>query len=134
MKRLIIFALVAATAWYGWNNRTRLFGGNTDSEAVIVNSATRAMLRVRLTVDGRTYVREVIEPEARVTIPFALARESDFRLRWDWRGLDVVPEWRGGEVTPGPTRSRCVIEVLDDGSATCSCTPMPTGLGGTGGS
>lgn len=128
MKRLLILALFALAAWYGWNHRERLFAGNRDSEAILVNSATHAMLRVRLTVDGRTYVRDVIEPDSRATIPFAVAKASDFHLRWDWRALEGVPEWRGGDVAPGPLRSRCVLEVFDDG-VTFSSTPMPTAPG-----
>jgi hypothetical protein len=129
MKRLLFFVLAAAAAWYGWNHRTGLFAGSTDSEAVIVNSGTRAMLRVRLTVNGQTYVREVIEPDTEEKFPIAVTRESDFRLKWDWRGLEGAPEWRGGEVTPGPPRSRCTIQVYDDGGVTCACVPMPTAPG-----
>ena len=129
MKRLLFLAAIAAVAWYGWQHRTGLFAGTTDSEAVIFNSGTHAMLRVRLTVDGQTYVREVIEPESRVTLPFPVTRVSDFRLRWEWRGLLGMHEWRGGEVLPGPPRSRCTIQVFDDNGATCSCVPIPTGPG-----
>lgn len=130
MKRLLFLAIVAAIAWYGWQHRAGLFGGSTDSEAVLVNGGTRAMLRVRLTVDGQTYVRDVIEPEARTTIPIKVGRVSDFRLRWEWLRLEGAPEWRGGEVTPGPLRSRCTLQVFDDNDVTVNCAPIPTGAGG----
>lgn len=130
MKRLLFLAIVAAIAWYGWQHRTGLFGGSTDSEVVLVNGGTRAMLRVRLTVDGQTYVRDVIEPEARTTIPIKVGRVSDFRLRWEWLRLEGAPEWRGGEVTPGPLRSRCTLQVFDDNDVTVNCAPIPTGAGG----
>lgn len=129
MKRLLLLALFAAAGWYGWQNRAVLFAGAADSEAVIVNSGTHAMLRVRLTVDGRTHVRDVIEPESKATLPFTTSRVSDFGLKWDWRGLEGAQEWRGGEVAPGPPRSRCTIQVFADGGATCSCVPLATGPG-----
>lgn len=88
------------------------------------------MQRVRLTVDGQTYVREVLEPGARVTIPIRVARASDFRVRWEWRGLEGAPDWRGGEITPAPPRSRCVLEMFDDNDATVGCVPMPANAGG----
>ena len=129
MKRLLFLAIIAVIGWYGWQHRAGVFGGSTDSEVFLVNSGTRAMLRVRLTVDGQTYVREVLEPEGRTKIPVKVGRVSDFRLRWDWRGLEGVPEWRGGEITPGPPRSRCTLEVFDDNDVTVMCGPLPTDAG-----
>ena len=126
MKRLFILALFAVAAWYGWKHKELFTAGRSDSEAVLVNSGTRAMLRARLTVDGQTYVADPIEPEGRVVFPIPLTRPSDFRLRWEWRGLEGSPEWRGGEVSPGPPRSRCTLQVFDDNGVTCNCVPMPT--------
>lgn len=129
MKRLLFLVIVAAIAWYGWQNRSGVFGGSTDSEVVLVNGGTRAMMRVRVTVDAQTYVREVVEPGARTKIPVKVGRVSDFRLRWEWRGLEGVPEWRGGEIVPGPPRSRCTLEVFDDNEVTVACGPLPTDSG-----
>jgi hypothetical protein len=126
MKRLFFLALFAVAAWYGWNHRELFTVGHSDSEAVLVNSGSRAMLRVRITAGGQTYVRDVIEPEAHEVFPIPLTRQSDFRLRWDWRGLEGSPEWRGGEISPGPPRSRCTLQVFDDNGVTCSCVPIPT--------
>jgi hypothetical protein len=127
MKRLFVLAIFAVAGWYGWQHRDVLLAGRTDSEAVLVNSGTRAMLRVRLTVGGQTHVREVIEPDARVEFPFSVSSASDFQLRWEWRGLEGAPEWRGGEVTPGPLRTRCTLQMFDDNAVTVSCVPMPKG-------
>lgn len=126
MKKLFILALFAVAAWYGWHHRELFTGGNRDSEAVLVNSGTRAMQRVRLTVGGQTYVRDAIEPEERAAFPVPLTGQSDFRLRWEWRGLEGAPEWRGGEIVPGPPRSRCTLQVFDDNGVTCNCVPIPT--------
>jgi len=126
MKRLLFLAIVGAVAWYGWQNRGAVFGGSADSEVVLVNAGIRAMQRVRLTVDGETYVREVIEPDARAHLPVRVTRVSDFRLVWEWRGLEASRDWQGGQVTPGPPRSRCTIQVFDDNEATVTCVPIPT--------
>ncbi len=126
MKRLLLLAIVAAIAWYGWQHRGQLFGGSADSEVVLVNSGTRAMLRARLTVDGQTYVREAVEPGGRETIRVKVANASDFRVQWQWRGLEGAYDWRGGEIAPGPPRSRCTVEVFDDNEAVVACSPMPT--------
>ncbi len=126
MKRLLFLVFLVAVVWYGWNHRGGLLTGNTDSEAVLVNEGTREMLRVRLTVDGRTYVRDEIAPGARTTIPIAVSRTSDFRLRWEWKGLEGAPDWRGGEIAPGPPRSRCTITMYDDNDPAVACVPMPT--------
>lgn len=131
MKRLLFLVILAGAGWYGWQHRDVLFAPNTDSEAVLVNEGTRAMLRVRLTVGGRTHVREVVEPGARASIPFAIERRSDFRLRWEWRGREGGPEWRGGEVEPRPGRQRCTLQVYDDGGVVVGCQPLVTGPGGS---
>lgn len=131
MKRLLFLAIVVAIGWYGWQHRAVLFTGDTDSVAVLVNDGTRDMLRVRLTVDGQTYVRDVIAQGTQTTIPMPVRRVSDFRLRWEWRGLEGAPNWQGGEVTPGPPRSRCTLTVFDDNGVTVACSPIPTGPQGS---
>lgn len=133
MKRLLFLAIVAAIGWYGWQHRGVLLKGDTDSVAVLVNDGTRDMLRVRLTVDGQTYVRDVIAQGTQTTFPMPVRRVSDFRLHWEWRGLEGAPDWRGGEVTPGPPRSRCTLTVFDDNGVTVACSPIPTGPQGSQG-
>lgn len=133
MKKLLFLVLVAAAAWYGWNHRDVLLHRKAGSEAVIVNEGTRAMLRVRLTIGSQTYVREVIEPGERASLPIEVTRTSDFRLRWGWRGLEGSPEWRGGEAEAGPTPLRCTLQVYDDGGVISGCQPIvgTTGSAGT---
>lgn len=131
MKKLLFLAILVFAGWYGWNHREALFGGNDTSEAVVLNTGTRAMLRVRLTVGGKTQVREVIEPDAKATFVFTLARESDFHLKWDWRGLEGAPQWSGGEAIAAPTRQRCTLQVYDDATVTCTCEPL-VGIPGGG--
>lgn len=131
MKRLLFLAIVAAVAWYGWQHRSGLFGGTTDSEVILVNSGTRQILRLRVTVDGQTQVREALDPEARVTMRFKVTRVSDFRLQWNWASLEGVPQWRGGEISPAPPRSRCTLEIFDDNEVAVACKPLPTDAGGS---
>ena len=58
MKRLLILALVAFAAWYGWHHYQELLQKTPKHEAVIVNHSGEVLTRVRLTVGGQTYVKE----------------------------------------------------------------------------
>lgn len=129
MKRLFILALFALAGWYGWNHREMFSAHDKDTEVVLVNEGSRAMQRVRLRVDGQTYVADLIEPEKRAVFSIPVTRQSDFGLIWEWRGVEGVPEWRGGEVTPGEARSRCTLQVYGDNGVICTCVPIPTGAG-----
>jgi len=131
MKRFLLLAIFAFVAWYGWNHRDTLFRPDVSSEAVIVNSGTRPMARVRLTVGGKTQVRELIEPDAKATFVYRLSRPSDFALDWNWQGLELVPSWRGGEALAAPLRQRCTLQVFDDGTVTCTCAPLVGTPGGS---
>ncbi len=131
MKKLLFLAIIAFAAWYGWNHRDTILRGNDSSEAVVVNAGTRAMTRVRLTVGGKTQVRDDIEPADKATFVFRLSRPSDFQLNWDWRGLEIVPSWRGGEALAAPLRQRCTLQVFDDGTVTCTCAPLVGSPGGS---
>lgn len=130
MKRLLFLVILAAVGWYGWQHRDLFSRRPAGPEVELANGGTRAMQRVRLTVDRETYVRETIEPGARVTFPIRVANASDFRLRWEWRGVEGAFEWRGGSVEPGPGRQRCTIEVFDDNDATVGCVPVADLPGG----
>lgn len=125
MMRLLILALFAFAAWYGWNHREMFTRGRDDTEVVLVNEGSRAMQRVRLRVDGNTYVRDKIEPEESAVFSIPVTHPSDFRLIWEWQGVEGVPEWRGGEVTPGSSRQRCKLQVFEDNGVTCGCVPIP---------
>jgi hypothetical protein len=114
MKRLILFALVAAAAWYGWQNSDSL-RTPAANEAVIVNRSGAVLERVRLTVGGETLVREVIDEEARVSLPFKTRTDAEFRLVWQTRGRMGEMSWSGGRLVGGPTPSKHVFEVLADG-------------------
>jgi len=118
MKKLILLALFAAAAWYGWKNREALMHPVPSDQAVIVNAADRALLRVRLTVDGQTMVRDAIEPGASTTFPFHIAHDSDFQMDWQWRGREGRGVWRGGLVTANSPPSSSTLTVSADGSVT----------------
>lgn len=118
MKKLLLLVLFAFALHYGWNHRDTLFRRPPGHEAVVVNATDRALLRVRLTVDGQTLVREVVEPGERATLPFQVARDSDFQLEWQWRGREGKANWRGGLVTAGSPPSRTTLTAYADGSVT----------------
>ncbi len=128
MRRLIILVIVAAAAWYGWKHYKGLRSGPSDI-AVIANDSGRAIERVRLTVDGQTLVREVLEDGATAELPFRVRKDSSFHLHWQWRGREGEPQWDGGLVTAGPLVSRNTFRVQADGGVIWSASP----IGGTPG-
>lgn len=113
MKRLIVLLLFAAAAWYGWRHYPELLHRAGNHEAVIENASGRVMTRVRLTVDGRTYVEERIPDEGRATIPFRVAEDASFQLVWSHDdGGDR--SWSGGMVPKGPLTQRHRMTVDGD--------------------
>ncbi|NOT33048.1 MAG: hypothetical protein HOP12_02645 [Candidatus Eisenbacteria bacterium] len=106
MKRLIIFALFVAAAWYGWKNYGTVFERKDSHEAMIENLTGEGLQRVRLIVDGQTLVRESIKSTEVVKLPFRVNRDSDFELIWQWEGRMGEMIWRGGRVTAGPMTQR----------------------------
>jgi len=115
MKRLLLLFVVVAAAWFGWRNWSALHHSGGD-EAVIENVSGRAMDRVRLEVCGAGQpARDSIPDGGRAVIPFRVARDGAFHLRWTFRGKDVDQDWTGGEVTAGPMHQRHHLQVGPDG-------------------
>src|SRR5689334_2319567 len=101
MKRLLIFALLVFAGWYGWKHYTEL-KSLPQSEVVIENQSGKGLDRVRLTVEGKTEVREHIDAGANVTIPFTVKSGGPMHLKWDPERTDLEKNWDGGMVTQGP--------------------------------
>jgi len=114
MKRLILLAIVAAAAWYGWKHYGELRSASRDV-AVIDNQASIAMERVRLTACGSTYVAEEIPAGTSATLPFPVSCDGELTMVWQLQGSDRTYNWSGGEVTSGPIRSRHHLQVTGDG-------------------
>lgn len=115
MKRLLIIILLAAAAWYGYRHYPELLDRRPGHDAVIENLTGREMQRVRLTVDGRTYVKETIADESSAVIPFRVEHDATFRL--DWGNSDGTEHrWAGGAVPTGPMLQRHTLAVDGDNS------------------
>lgn len=125
MKRLLTLLAFAAVLYYGWQHRDSLLHREPGSEAVVVNAADMTLLRVRLTVDGQTVVRESIAPGERATLPIRPKRDSDFRLDWQWERREGGASWQGGTITGGAAPSRTTFTVGADGSVMFQAAPLP---------
>lgn len=127
MKRLILLALIAAVAWYGWKHYGELRGAPAN-ELVIRNDAGRVIDRLRVSIGDREYpAYDSLGVGASVTQRFPLAdHDGAFRLRWLPRGRDVDLEWSGGMVTAGPVPMQHVIQIGADGGAVWSSRLLPT--------
>ena len=124
MKRLIIFAIVAFTAWYGYHHYRDITQKVPKNEAVVRNSSGETLTAVRLTVGGQTFVRESMAPDEKATFDFALNRDSKFDLLWDYAAKTNEGHWTGGEATSGPTVSRHTITVRPDGGVIYESTAL----------
>jgi len=129
MKKLIVLALLAAAAWYGWRHKDTLFVRHQGHEAVIENQASTTLERVRLTVDGQTLVKESIPVDGKVVIPFSINNDSDFKLVWQWGGRPGERSWQGGMIARGPLLQRHVFQIDDDGNVTYHAEPKGTPSG-----
>src|SRR5262245_27544196 len=111
MGRLFFFALIVFAAWYGWNHYRDLITRKPSHDAVIENHSGRDMERVRLTVGGKTYVKETLPDETSVTFHFRVTEDATFLLEWKWTTKDVELRWTGGGVPAGPMVQRHIMQV-----------------------
>jgi len=115
MKKLLFFAIVAFAAWYGWKHYPELMHRLPSHEAVIENRTGRPMTRVRLSVDGKTFVKDRIDDNADATIPFRVDNDATFTLVWQWESEGVEKSWTGGLVPKGPMVQRHHLTVDNEG-------------------
>ncbi len=94
MKRLLLLALLAYVAWYGWNHRDALRAG-ARSEVVIENATGRELTRIRVRANGQTVVREDLAAGASATLPIAPGGAGRFSLVWQWADAPGEPQWSG---------------------------------------
>jgi hypothetical protein len=116
MKRLFVFALLVVSARYGWSHRDALFSRPERNDAIVENDASCSIERLRLTVDGRTLVKEWLPSHETAVIPFEVDNDSDFELVWQWSGRTVERHWHGGMVARGSMPGRHVFQIDDDGN------------------
>ena len=123
MKRFIIFLLLVVAGWYGWKHWEDLVRHSPGHEAVIENYSGLTMVRIRLTVDGQTLVREELPNEERAVIPFKVANDASFQLVWEWKEKLGERHWSGGMVPRGPMVQRHIIQVDADGGVVYTAQP-----------
>lgn len=126
MKKLFFLALLAFACWYAWNHKDTLLKRQGQHEAVIENSTSTSLERVRLTVDGQTLVKESIPVDGKAVLPFQINNDSDFQLTWQWGNRPGEQSWRGGMIAKGPLLQRHVFQIDDDANVTYHAEPKGT--------
>lgn len=114
MKKLLFLAVVVALAWYGWKQYPTLIQRRPSHEAVIQNSSGTGLTRVRLTVDGQTFVKEELADGARAVFPFRVNQDASFDLAWQWSDRTGESSWSGGMVPKGPMVQRHMMTIDAD--------------------
>jgi len=116
MMRLVFFAALVLIAWYGWHHYHDLITRRPNHEAVVENHSGRQMDGVRLTVGGKTFVKEHLPDESSVSFPFRVSEDASFLLEWKWSTSDMELHWTGGTVPHGPMVQRHTMSVDGDGA------------------
>jgi hypothetical protein len=120
MKNLILLVLVALVAWYGWKHLPSLLEKRPSHEAVIQNGTGTGLTRIRLTVDGQTFVKEELADGASVTFPFRVGKDASFQVTWQWADRVGESNWSGGMVPAGPMVQRHTMVIDADGGVVYS--------------
>jgi len=121
MKRLFFFLLVVLAAWYGWKHYPDILNRTPSHEAVVVNNTGHTLERVRVTVDGQTFVKETLADNDRVVFPFKVNHDASFELVWQWADKMGEMRWTGGMVPRGPMVQRHIMTI--DGNGEVIYTP-----------
>jgi hypothetical protein len=114
MKKLLFLAIVVAVAWFGWKQLPTLFERRPAHEAVIRNSTGTGLTRIRLVVDGQTFVKESLADEETAVFPFRVRRDATFDLTWQWADRPGENTWSGGMVPVGPMVQRHTMTIDTD--------------------
>src|SRR5262245_62650488 len=126
MKRLLLFALVVAAAWYGWKHHDELRRTGAH-EIVAVNHTGRELERIRLTVAGQAFAIESLAPDATTRLALRSEQDGTFDVVWNAHGVMSEMHWTGGTFAHGPILMRHRLEfVPGDGIVYASERIAPT--------
>ena len=114
MKKLLLLAVVVGLAWFGWKQLPTLLEKRPSHEAVIQNSSGGELTRVRLVVDGQTFVKESLPDGEKAVFAFRVAHDSGFDLTWQWVDRTGERTWNGGLVAVGPIVQRHTMTIDSD--------------------
>jgi hypothetical protein len=114
MKNFLLLLLVVAVAWFGWKQLPGLFEKRPAHEAVILNSTGATVTRVRLVVDGQTFVKETLPDGESAVFPFRVGRDASFELTWQWADRVGESSWSGGMIAVGPMIQRHTMTIDAD--------------------
>jgi hypothetical protein len=129
MMRLVFVLLIAAAAWYGWKHYPELLHRLPSHEAVIANHTGKVLTRIRLTVDGKTFVKERLGDGETVTFPFRVENDSEFGLEWEFESALGQRTWKGGMVPKGPMVQRHLFTIDGDEQVVYEARSKLTGSG-----
>jgi hypothetical protein len=122
MKKLVLLVIVALLAWYGWKRLPTLLEKRPSHEAVVQNSTGMGLTRIRLSVDGQTFVKEELPDGANVVFPFRVGKDASFQLTWQWADKVGETSWSGGMVPAGPMVQRHTMTIDADGGVVYQAT------------
>jgi hypothetical protein len=129
MKRLLLLALIAAAAWYGWKNHDA-WRANGAHELVAVNRSGRAIERIRINIGDQAFAIESVEDGATYKLPLRCEHDGMFRIVWDVRGRDGEKHWEGGSFNHGPLLMRHRFEFTTGDGVIWSSERLPEKGGG----
>jgi len=115
MMRLVILVLLVLAAWYGWKHYDQLMHPRPQHVAVIRNGSGIKLIRVRLIVDGQTFVKEELADGESASFPFSVGSDSDFKLVWEYDTQSGEVRWSGGMVARGPIVARHTMTIQEGG-------------------
>jgi hypothetical protein len=124
VKRLLLVALVAFAAWYGWNHYATLRQAGAH-QVVVVNHSGQAIERLRIRVADRGLVVETLENDAQAKLPLRCERDGAFTLVWQVRGRMGEQEWTGGQFVRGPILLLHRFEFRDQDGVIWSSERLP---------
>jgi hypothetical protein len=124
MKRLLLFALVAAAAWYGWKDHDQ-WRSRGSHELIAINRSGQAIERLRIHIGDQSFAIETIENGATQRLPLRCEHDGVFKLVWNVRGTDGEKHWEGGGFSHGPVLMRHRFEFTSGNGVIWSSEPKP---------